>query len=96
MSENHEFLLELYQKMVRIRLFEASVVSIFAEGSIPGFVHSYIGSSPKYLKYLQVNQIHFLHDFCILSSPLGVITHPPLILNRGSTWRISLYFAVSV
>jgi len=43
MSENQEFLLELYQKMLRIRLFEASVVSLFAEGFIPGFVHSYIG-----------------------------------------------------
>jgi len=43
MSENQEFYRDLYQKMLKTRLFEESVVSLFAEGFIPGFVHSYIG-----------------------------------------------------
>ncbi|MBA7498144.1 Acetoin:2,6-dichlorophenolindophenol oxidoreductase subunit alpha [subsurface metagenome] len=43
MSESKEFYLELYQKMLKIRLFEENVVRLFAEGFIPGFVHSYIG-----------------------------------------------------
>jgi len=38
-----EELLHLYRKMVEIRRFEAKVVELFADGTIPGFVHSYIG-----------------------------------------------------
>jgi len=41
--ENEKLYLELYQRMLKIRLFEENVVSLFAEGLIPGFVHSYIG-----------------------------------------------------
>ncbi len=35
--------LDMYISMVRIRKFEEKVVELFAQGKIPGFVHSYIG-----------------------------------------------------
>jgi len=38
-----EELLHFYRKMVEIRKFETKVVELFADGMIPGFVHSYIG-----------------------------------------------------
>lgn len=38
-----KLLLELYRKMVTIRLFEQTVESHFLAGEIPGFVHLYIG-----------------------------------------------------
>lgn len=36
-------LIEMYRKMVTIRRFEEKVSKLFAQGSIPGFVHVYIG-----------------------------------------------------
>jgi TPP-dependent pyruvate/acetoin dehydrogenase alpha subunit len=36
-------LIDMYRKMVRIRLFEERVVKEFAAGNIPGFVHVYSG-----------------------------------------------------
>ncbi len=35
--------LQMYTTMLRIRRFEEKVVELFAQGKIPGFVHSYIG-----------------------------------------------------
>ncbi len=36
-------LLEMFEKMTRIRLFETAAQKFFADGKIPGFVHLYIG-----------------------------------------------------
>ncbi len=36
-------LLTMYRKMQEIRIFETRVIELFAEGKIPGFVHSYLG-----------------------------------------------------
>ena len=40
---DRKILLDMYRKMVLIREFESRVVEEFAKGSIPGFVHTYIG-----------------------------------------------------
>jgi pyruvate dehydrogenase E1 component alpha subunit len=40
---NKKELIDMYRKMVRIRLFEERVVKEFAAGNIPGFVHVYSG-----------------------------------------------------
>jgi TPP-dependent pyruvate/acetoin dehydrogenase alpha subunit len=37
------FLLDLYRKMVTIREVEQEVLTLFAKGRMPGFIHSYIG-----------------------------------------------------
>jgi pyruvate dehydrogenase E1 component alpha subunit len=37
------FLLDLYRKMVEIREVEEALIRLFAEGRMPGFIHSYIG-----------------------------------------------------
>ncbi len=36
-------LLDLYERMVRIRAFESKVAKLFKRGTLPGFVHLYIG-----------------------------------------------------
>lgn len=33
----------MYETLVRIRMFESRAVDLFAEGQIPGFLHSYLG-----------------------------------------------------
>lgn len=38
-----EVMLNMYEKMLRIRKFEQQAAIFFAEGKIPGFVHLYIG-----------------------------------------------------
>ena len=43
MAQSKEELLELYESMQEIRKFEEEVSTLFAGGSIPGFVHLYIG-----------------------------------------------------
>jgi pyruvate dehydrogenase E1 component alpha subunit len=35
--------IEMYQKMVRIRVFEEKAVELFLQGMLPGFIHSSIG-----------------------------------------------------
>jgi pyruvate dehydrogenase E1 component alpha subunit len=45
-TEEHQkapFLLGLYRKMVEIREVEEALIRLFAEGRMPGFIHSYIG-----------------------------------------------------
>jgi TPP-dependent pyruvate/acetoin dehydrogenase alpha subunit len=39
MSYSREFLLDLYERMVRIRVFEDEVKFLFLEGSMPGTIH---------------------------------------------------------
>ncbi len=43
MAQSKEELLKLYKSMQEIRKFEEEVSELFAGGSIPGFVHLYIG-----------------------------------------------------
>ncbi|GAB6087490.1 pyruvate dehydrogenase (acetyl-transferring) E1 component subunit alpha [Alkaliphilus crotonatoxidans] len=43
MSLEKSKIIEMYQSMKRIREFETKAQNLFAEGSIPGFVHLYIG-----------------------------------------------------
>lgn len=43
MSLGNEKMVELYKSMVRIRRFEEKVSELFSKGTIPGFVHLYIG-----------------------------------------------------
>lgn len=38
-----EALLDLYERMVRIRAFETKVQKLFKRGTLPGFVHLYVG-----------------------------------------------------
>lgn len=38
-----EKLIEMYEKMIRIRLFEEKAVELFLKGVLPGFLHSSIG-----------------------------------------------------
>ena len=43
MSLKKEDLISLYTKMLTIRRFEEWAVRDYANGAIPGFIHSYIG-----------------------------------------------------
>ena len=43
MNISNSQMLELYQRMVEIRLFEERVQDLYARGFIPGSVHLYIG-----------------------------------------------------
>lgn len=43
MELEKNLLVNMYRKMVEIRKFETRVVELFAQGEIPGFVHSYLG-----------------------------------------------------
>jgi TPP-dependent pyruvate/acetoin dehydrogenase alpha subunit len=36
-------LLEIYRKMVSVRIFEETAADLFLKGQIPGFLHVYIG-----------------------------------------------------
>ncbi|SHE98839.1 pyruvate dehydrogenase E1 component alpha subunit [Alkalibacter saccharofermentans DSM 14828] len=43
MKISNDLVVEMYQKMLKIRKFETRAMNLFAEGKIPGFVHLYIG-----------------------------------------------------
>lgn len=43
MKLSNDKLVDMYKTMLRIRKFETKAMNLFAEGSIPGFVHLYIG-----------------------------------------------------
>ncbi|SFH59170.1 pyruvate dehydrogenase E1 component alpha subunit [Tindallia magadiensis] len=43
MEMEKDLLLNMYRKMQEIRIFETRITELFAEGKIPGFVHSYLG-----------------------------------------------------
>jgi TPP-dependent pyruvate/acetoin dehydrogenase alpha subunit len=42
-ASSSELVLSLYERMIRIRLFEQKVQQLFKLGKLPGFVHLYIG-----------------------------------------------------
>ncbi|WP_432409147.1 pyruvate dehydrogenase (acetyl-transferring) E1 component subunit alpha [Wukongibacter sp. M2B1] len=43
MTLSNEKIIDMYQAMIRIRKFETQAMNLFAQGSIPGFVHLYLG-----------------------------------------------------
>jgi pyruvate dehydrogenase E1 component alpha subunit len=43
MKVSNEDMKRMYETLVRIRKFESMAVDLFAEGKIPGFLHSYLG-----------------------------------------------------
>ena len=43
MSLSNSKIIDMYKTMIRIRKFETQAMNLFAEGSIPGFVHLYLG-----------------------------------------------------
>jgi len=43
MSLTSEQMIDVYETMVKIRMFEDKVAELFAEGKVPGFVHLYAG-----------------------------------------------------
>lgn len=43
MSLTSEKMIDVYETMVKIRMFEDKVAKLFAEGKLPGFVHLYAG-----------------------------------------------------
>lgn len=43
MKISNETIIEMYEKMVKIRKFENRAMNLFAEGQVGGFVHLYIG-----------------------------------------------------
>ena len=43
MKVPNEDMKRMYKTLVRIRKFESKAVDLFAEGQIPGFLHSYLG-----------------------------------------------------
>jgi TPP-dependent pyruvate/acetoin dehydrogenase alpha subunit len=40
---DHQLLLSMYRSMVKIREVEQALIRLFAQGRMPGFIHSYIG-----------------------------------------------------
>ena len=43
MKHGRDLLLEMYRRMVRIRLFELASMDLFKRGPVKGAVHPYIG-----------------------------------------------------
>ena len=76
-----EKLIDLYRTMVRIRRFEERVAREFAEGNIPGSVHSYIGEEAVATGAIA----HLRLDDYIMSTHRG---HGHLIAKGGQTDRM--------
>jgi pyruvate dehydrogenase E1 component alpha subunit len=65
-------LIEIYRKMLTIRLFEEEVVKLFSSGLIPGFLHTYIGEEAVAVGVISalrkddyVTSTHRGHGHCI-------------------------------
>lgn len=65
-------LIEMYRKMLTIRLFEEEVVKLFSRGLIPGFLHTYIGEEAVAVGVISalrkddyVTSTHRGHGHCI-------------------------------
>jgi pyruvate dehydrogenase E1 component alpha subunit len=65
-------LIEIYRKMLKIRLFEEEVVKLFSRGQIPGFLHTYIGEEAVAVGVMSslrkddyVTSTHRGHGHCI-------------------------------
>lgn len=43
MTLSNNKIIDMYKNMIRIRKFETQAMNLFAQGSIPGFVHLYLG-----------------------------------------------------
>ena len=81
MTIEKEKLPDLYRTMVRIRRFEERVAREFAEGNIPGSVHSYIGEEAVATGAIA----HLRPDDYIMSTHRG---HGHLIAKGGQTDRM--------
>jgi len=81
MAIEKEKLIEMYRTMVRIRRFEERVAREFADGNIPGSVHSYIGEEAVAAGAIA----HLRTDDYILSTHRG---HGHLIAKGGQTDRM--------
>jgi len=81
MAIQKEKLVDMYRTMVRIRRFEERVAREFAEGNIPGSVHSYIGEEAVATGAIA----HLRKDDYILSTHRG---HGHLIAKGGETDRM--------
>ena len=81
MAIEKEKLIEMYRTMVRIRRFEERVAREFANGNIPGSVHSYIGEEAVAAGAIA----HLKTDDYILSTHRG---HGHLIAKGGQTDRM--------
>lgn len=76
-----EKLIDMYRTMVRIRRFEERAAGEFADGNIPGSVHSYIGEEAVATGAIA----HLRTDDYILSTHRG---HGHLIAKGGKTDRM--------
>ncbi|MFQ5996099.1 MAG: thiamine pyrophosphate-dependent dehydrogenase E1 component subunit alpha [Dehalococcoidales bacterium] len=76
-----EKLIEMYRIMVRIRRFEERVAREFAEGNIPGSVHSYIGEEAVATGSIA----HLRKDDYIMSTHRG---HGHLLAKSGETTKM--------
>lgn len=76
-----EKLIDMYRTMVRIRRFEERVAREFAEGNIPGTVHSYIGEEAVATGAIA----HLRKDDYIMSTHRG---HGHMIAKGGKTDRM--------
>ena len=76
-----EKLIDMYRTMVRIRRFEERVAREFAEGNIPGSVHSYIGEEAVATGAIA----HLRKDDYIMSTHRG---HGHMIAKGGQTDRM--------
>jgi len=76
-----EKLIDMYRTMVRIRRFEERVSREFAEGNIPGSVHSYIGEEAVATGAIA----HLRKDDYIMSTHRG---HGHMIAKGGQTDRM--------
>ena len=81
MAIEKEKLIEMYRTMVRIRRFEERVAREFADGNIPGSVHSYIGEEAVATGAIA----HLRTADYILSTHRG---HGHLIAKGGKTDRM--------
>jgi pyruvate dehydrogenase E1 component alpha subunit len=89
MAIEKEKLIEMYRTMVRIRRFEERVAREFADGNIPGSVHSYIGEEAVAAGAIA----HLRTDDYILSTHRG---HGHLIAKGGKTDHIGILGAMGI
>lgn len=52
MSYSNEFLTDIYQKLMETRMLETRLVELYAEGRIPGHIHSGVGQEASYVGVL--------------------------------------------
>ena len=48
MTYSKDFLVKVYKDLVELRLFEEKLVEIYAQGKVPGHIHSGVGEEAVY------------------------------------------------